>query len=68
MSVFAYYPFIKLGLAWIGATGKCIKAKQAAGETIDVWDWLNCGVQALGSLESDLMPLIANEIDKRDRK
>ena len=68
MSVFAYYPFIKIGLAWIGATGKCIKAKQAAGEAIDVWDWLLCGVSALGSLETDLMPLINREIDKRDRK
>jgi len=68
MGVFAYYPFIKLGLVWMGATGQCIKAKKAAGETIDVWDWLECGVGALNSIEADLVPLLTEIATKSNKK
>jgi hypothetical protein len=67
MSVLTYYPYIKLGLAWMGLTGKCIRAKSAAGETIDVWDWLDCAVGALSSIEADLMPLLADQAQKNVR-
>jgi len=39
VSIGTYYPFIKLGLIWLGATGQCIKARKAAGDTIDLWDY-----------------------------
>ena len=67
MSIFTYYPYIKLGMAWVGATGKCIKAKQAAGETIDIWDWLQCGVGALSVIENDLMPLLTDQAKRATR-
>ena len=68
MSILTYYPYIKLGLSWAGATGKCITAKKAAGETIDVWDWLACAVSALSSIEADLVPLLADQASGYARK
>lgn len=59
MSVLTYYPYIKLAIILIGSTGKCIGVKKAAGETIDLWDWLECAVQSLSSIEDDLIPLLA---------
>ncbi len=61
MSIGTYYPFIKLGLIWLGATGQCIKARKAAGDTIDLWDYLSCGVGALSSIEVNLVDLIAKQ-------
>jgi len=56
------YTIIKLALRWFAATGQCIKSKQAAGETIDWWDRLECGISGLSGLESDITPLL----DSRD--
>jgi len=61
VSIGTYYPFIKLGLIWLGATGQCIKARKAAGDTIDLWDYLSCGVGALSSIEVNLVDLIAKQ-------
>lgn len=61
MSIGTYYPFIKLGLIWLGATGQCIKDKKASGETIDLWDYLSCGVGALSSIEGNLVDLFAKQ-------
>ena len=59
MSILTYYPFIKLAIILIGSTGKCIRGKKAAGETIDLWDWVECAVASLSSIEDDLIPLLA---------
>lgn len=52
------FAIVKLTLRWLAASGKCIKAKQAAGETIDWSDRLECAVTGLSSLEDDIVPLI----------
>jgi len=52
------FMIVKLSIRWLAATGKCIKAKQAAGETIDWSDRLECAVTGLSGLESDIVPLI----------
>ena len=49
------YPLVKLGIKWIGATGKCIRAKKAAGEEINLWDYLTCAVTSLSVVEDDLI-------------
>ena len=49
------YPLIKLGIRWISATGKCIQAKKAAGEDVNVWDYLTCAVTSLDVVEQDLI-------------
>lgn len=49
------YPLIKLGIRWVGATGKCIQAKKAAGEEINFWDYLTCAVTSLDVVEQDLI-------------
>jgi len=68
VSIGTYYPFIKLGLIWLGATGQCIKARKAAGDTIDLWDYLSCGVGALSSIEVNLVDLIAKQDYKTHEK
>ena len=68
MSIGTYYPFIKLGLIWLGATGQCIKARKAAGDTIDIWDYLSCGVGALSSIEVNLIDLFAKQEHKTHGK
>ena len=49
------YPLIKLGIKWVGATGKCIQAKKAAGEDVNIWDYLTCAVTSLSVVEDDLI-------------
>ena len=61
MSIGIYYPYNKLGLIWLGATGQCIKTKKAAGESIDLWDYLACGIGALSSIEGNLVDLLAKQ-------
>ena len=64
MGFIKYYPYIILVFQWIGSTGKCVKAKQAAGETIDAWDYLQCAASSLSALEVNLKPLIEKEATK----
>ena len=61
MSIGTYYPYIKLGLIWLGAAGQCIKDKKASGETIDLWDYLSCGIGALSAVEGNLVDLLAKQ-------
>lgn len=61
MSAVTYYPYIKLAFILIGSTGKCIRGKKAAGETIDLWDWVECAVASLDGIEDDLIPLLAKQ-------
>jgi len=49
------YPLVKLGIKWVGATGKCIQAKKAAGEDVNFWDYLTCAVTSLSVVEDDLI-------------
>jgi len=65
MSILTSYPFIKLAIILIGSTGKCIRVKKAAGETIDLWDWVECAVQSLDGIEDDLIPLLA-KVEQRN--
>lgn len=61
MGAIKYYPFVILAFKWIGATGKCIKAKKAAGETIDAWDIIECAASGLSVLDGELRPLAEAE-------
>lgn len=49
------YPLIKLGIKLITSTGKCIRAKKAAGEDVNLWDYLECMIECLNPLENDLV-------------
>jgi len=64
MTPVSYFLIAKLVIRWIAATGKCIKAKEAAGETIDLWDRLECAVSGLSGLEGDIVPLIEKQLYK----
>jgi len=68
VSILTYYPFIKLAIILIGSTGKCIRGKKAAGETIDLWSWVECAVTSLSALEDDLIPLLAKMEQANVRK
>lgn len=58
MQASTIFMIIQLALRWAAASGKCIKAKKAAGETIDWSDRLECAVTGLSGLEGDVVPLI----------
>ncbi len=68
MSLLTYYPYIKIGIRLISATGQCIRGKKAAGETIDLWVWVECAVGALTSLEDDLIPLLVKSGQAADQE
>jgi len=68
MTFINIYPLIKLGLKLIGSTGKCIRAKKAAGEDINLWDYIECLVEGLNPLESDLITAITDLQGKGDKK
>ena len=68
MSILTSYPYIKLAIVLIGSTGKCIRGKKAAGETIDLWDWVECAVSSLSSIEDDLIPLLAKQAQSNVRQ
>jgi len=68
MSILTSYPYIKLAIILIGSTGKCIRDKKAAGETIDLWAWVECAVQSLSALEDDLIPLLAKQAQANVRQ
>jgi len=55
---------VKVSLRWLAATGKCLKAKETAGETIDWSDRLECAVTGLSGLEDNILPLIDKVKDK----
>jgi len=61
------YPLIKLGLKLISSTGKCIRAKKAAGEEINLWDYIECMLEGLNPLESDLLRAIT-DITAREKQ
>ena len=63
-----YFAIVRLGLMWLSATGKCIKAKQAGGETIDWADRLECAARGLSALEGDILPLIDKASDRTGAK
>jgi len=65
MTFINIYPLIKLGLKLISSTGKCIRAKKAAGEDVNFWDYLECAVEGLNPLESDLISAITDLQDKK---
>jgi len=58
MSGITIFNIVRLSIRWFAATGKCLKAKEAAGEEIDWSDRLECAVTALSDLEGDIVPLI----------
>lgn len=68
MSILSYYPYIKLAIILIGSTGKCIRGKKAAGETIDLWDWLECAISSLDGIEGNLIDLLAKQEQGYSRK
>ena len=68
MTFIDVYPLIKLGLKLISSTGKCIRAKKAAGEDVNLWDNIECIVEGLNPLESDLVAAITDLQGKAKNK
>jgi len=68
MTFINVYPLIKLGLKLISSVGKCIRAKKAAGEDINLWDYLECTLECLNPLESDLIREIADLQGSKNKK
>lgn len=67
MQASTIFAIVQLALRWAAATGRCLKAKQAAGETIDWSDRLECAVTGLSGLEADIVPLI-EKVNYKERK
>jgi len=65
MTFYNIYPLIKLGIRLVASVGKCIRAKKAAGEDVNLWDYLECTGEALNPLESDLLSSVAKFEDRQ---
>lgn len=63
MAFITYYPYVRFGLRWIGSTARCIKAKEGAGRDINIWDIVDCVVDAF----DDQLPDMVSYIDGSDR-
>jgi len=51
---------VKLVMRLVAGVGKCIRAKKAAGEDVNLWDYLECTGEALNLLESDLVTVFTD--------
>ena len=60
MTFINVYPLIKLGIRLVANVGKCIRAKKATGEDVNLWDYLECTGEALNPLESDLFTALTD--------
>jgi len=60
MTFIDVYSLIKLGMRLVASVGKCIRAKIAAGEDVNFWDYLECIVEGLNPLEDDLISTVTN--------
>ena len=58
---------VKLAIRLVASVGKCIRAKKAAGEEINLWDYLECTGEALNPLESDLISTVT-DLQKHTKK
>ncbi len=60
MTFIDIYALVKLGMRLVASVGKCIRAKKAAGEDVNLWDYLECTVEGLNPLESDLIDTVTD--------
>jgi len=67
MTFIDIYVLVKLGMRLVASVGKCIRAKKAAGEDVNLWDYLECAVDGLNPLESDLISTVT-DLQKRTKK
>jgi len=58
---------VKLAIRLVAGVGKCIRAKKAAGEDVNLWDYLECTVEGLNLLESDLISTVT-DLQKHTKK
>ena len=60
MTFIDIYSLVRLAMRLVAGVGKCIRAKKAAGEDVNLWDYLECTVECLNPLESDLIDAVTD--------